>query len=64
MSQTERPIDLLDEIILYVQREKRRLPEKHHEFIDVMAARPRHYAMTPKQEYLRALFLKLGGKIT
>jgi hypothetical protein len=54
------------EVALFLQREKRRLPEKHHEFIDDMASRTVHgREPTPKQhQYLHSLFYKLGGKIT
>jgi hypothetical protein len=53
-------------IALYVQREKLRLADRHHEFIDDMAARvPFNRELSPKQlQYLQSLFLKLGGKIT
>jgi hypothetical protein len=53
-------------IALYVQREKLRLPDRHHEFVDDMAARvPFSRELSPKQlQYLESLFLKLGGKIT
>jgi hypothetical protein len=54
------------QIALFVQREKRRLLERHHEFVDDMASRvPFNREPTPKQlKYLQSLFLKLGGKIT
>jgi hypothetical protein len=54
------------EIALYCQREKQRLPDKHHEFIDDMAARTVYgREPTPKQhQYLHSLFYKLGGEIT
>ena len=54
------------EVALYCQREKQRLPSKHHEFIDDMASRTVYgREPTPKQhQYLRGLFFKLGGKIT
>jgi hypothetical protein len=54
------------EVALFVQREKRRLPDRHHEFIDDMASRTVYgREPTPKQhKYLHSLFLKLGGKIT
>jgi hypothetical protein len=54
------------EVALFVQREKHRLPEKHHEFVDDMASRTVHgREPTPKQhQYLHSLFHKLGGKIT
>jgi hypothetical protein len=54
------------EVALYVQREKRRLPEKHHEFINKMAARTVYgYEPTPNMhKYLHSLFYQLGGKIT
>jgi hypothetical protein len=53
-------------VSLYVQREKHRLLQRHHEFIDDMAARiPFAREPTPKQSaYLHSLFLKLGGRIT
>jgi hypothetical protein len=54
------------EVALFVQREKQKLPSKHHEFIDDMAARTVYgREPTPKQhQYLHSLFYKLGGKIT
>src|SRR5215813_8407071 len=54
------------EVALYCQREKQRLPSKHHEFIDDMASRTVYgREPTPKQhQYLHSLFFKLGGKIT
>ena len=54
------------EVALYCQRERYRLPDKHHEFIDDMAARTVYgREPTPKQhQYLHSLFFKLGGKIT
>jgi hypothetical protein len=54
------------EVALFVQREKQRLPVKHHEFIDDMASRTVFgREPTPKQhQYLHSLFYKLGGKIT
>ena len=54
------------EVALFVQREKHRLPEKHHEFIDKMAARTVYgYEPTPNMhKYLHSLFYQLGGKIT
>jgi hypothetical protein len=54
------------EIALYCQREKHRLPDKHHEFVDDMASRAVYgREPTPKQhQYLHSLFYKLGGKIT
>jgi hypothetical protein len=54
------------EVALYAQREKHRLPERHHEFIDDMASRTVYgREPTPKQhQYLHFLFFKLGGKIT
>jgi hypothetical protein len=53
------------EVALYCQREKHRLPDKHHEFIDDMASRTVYgREPTPKQhQYLHSLFYKLGGKI-
>ena len=54
------------EVALFVQRQKHRLPDKHHEFIDDMAARtPFGREPTLKQhQYLHSLFHRLGGKIT
>ena len=54
------------EVALYVQREKHRLPDNHHKFIDDMAARTVYgREPTPKQhQYLHFLFFRLGGKIT
>jgi hypothetical protein len=54
------------EVALFVQRQKHRLPEKHHEFVDDMAARTVYgREPTPKQhQYLHSLFFKLGGRIT
>ena len=54
------------EIALFVQRNKHRLPDRHHEFIDDMAARTVYgREPTPNQhKYLHSLFYKLGGKIT
>jgi hypothetical protein len=53
------------EVALFVQREKHRLPGKHHEFIDDMASRTVYgREPTPNQhKYLHNLFYKLGGKI-
>src|SRR5262245_11974795 len=53
-------------IALYCQRKKQRLPSKHHEFVDDMAARTVYgREPTPNQhKYLHSLFYKLGGKIT
>jgi hypothetical protein len=54
------------EIALYCQREKHRLADRHHEFVDDMASRTVYgREPTPKQhQYLHSLFFKLGGKIT
>jgi hypothetical protein len=54
------------EVALFVQREKHRLPARHHEFIDDMASRTAYgREPTPKQhQYLHSLFFKLGGKVT
>ena len=54
------------EVALYCQRQKHRLPDRHYEFIDDMAARTVWgREPTPRQhQYLHSLFLKLGGKIT
>src|SRR5215475_3038303 len=53
------------EVALYCQRQKHRLLEKHHKFIDDMAARTVYgREPTPKQHrYLHFLFFRLGGKI-
>ena len=54
------------EVALYCQREKQRLPSRHHEFIDDMASRT-VYGREPTpnmHKYLHSLFYKLGGKIT
>jgi hypothetical protein len=54
------------EIALFVQREKHRLPEKHHKFVDDMAART-VFGREPslkQHQYLHSLFYQLGGKIT
>jgi hypothetical protein len=58
------PTDL--EVALFVQREKRQLPERHYDFIDhIVETLSRPPRLTHKQiEYLYALFYKLGGKIT
>jgi hypothetical protein len=54
------------EVALFLQREKHRLPDKHHEFVDDMASRTAWgREPTPRQhQYLHSLFFKLGGKIT
>jgi hypothetical protein len=54
------------EVALYCQRQKHRLPDKHHEFVDDMASRTVYgREPSPKQhQYLHSLFFKLGGKIT
>ena len=53
------------EVARYCQREKQRLPTKHHEFIDDMASRTVYgREPTPRQhKYLHSLFFKLGGRI-
>ena len=53
------------EVALYCQRQKHRLPDKHHEFVDDMASRTVYgREPTPKQhQYLHSLFYKLGGTI-
>jgi hypothetical protein len=53
------------DVALFVQREKHRLSERHHEFIDdiveILNGSPR---LTRKQaEYLYVLFYELGGRI-
>jgi hypothetical protein len=64
-SNTDGTLDWKD-VALYVQRNKHRLPERNHEFIDDMAARTVYdREPTPKQhQWLHNLFFKLGGKIT
>ena len=54
------------EVALFVQREKRRLPEKHHTFVDDMASRTVYgrEPTQPQHKYLHSLFYKLGGRIT
>ena len=53
------------EIARYVHREKRRLADKHHEFIDAIAIALRGWEPTQKQhQYLHSLFYKLGGRLT
>jgi hypothetical protein len=54
------------DVVLFVQREKHRLPARHHEFIENMASRiVDDREPTPKQhQYLHSLFYKLGGKVT
>ena len=54
------------EVALFVQREKHRLPARHHEFVDAMASRTVYgREPTPNQhKYLHSLFYKLGGKVT
>jgi len=66
MNQTDAILKALEECVLYIQREKHHLSDKHHEFIDDMAG---HIVgggrASPAQlKYLRVLFLELGGKIT
>lgn len=66
--------DFLDEngnptweaVALFVQREKHRLAEKHHEFVDDMAGRTAWGSEPTERQhkYLHSLFFKLGGKIT
>ena len=57
------------EIALFLEREKHRLSEMHHDFIDCVASRFKRFkywpGLTPKQhQYLHSLFHELGGKIT
>jgi hypothetical protein len=57
------PTDL--DVALFLQREKRQLPERHHDFIDHMVNTLSRPPLTRKQtEYLYTLFDKLGGRIT
>jgi hypothetical protein len=53
------------EVALFLQREKHRLANKHHEFVDDMVnAFGRSSRLTRKQaEYLYILFNELGGRI-
>jgi hypothetical protein len=53
------------EVARYCQRQKHRLPERHHEFVNDMASRTVYgREPSPKQhQYLHSLFYKLGGKI-
>jgi hypothetical protein len=53
-------------VALFLQCNKHRLPEKHHEFVDDMASRTVwDYEPSEKQhKYLHSLFFKLGGKLT
>jgi hypothetical protein len=54
------------EVALFCQRQRHRLPDKYHEFIDDMAART-VYGREPtlkQHRYLHFLFFKLGGRIT
>ena len=54
------------EVALFVQREKHRLPEKHHKFVDDMASRT-VYGREPspnQHKYLHSLLYQLGGKVT
>src|SRR5215468_10076664 len=54
------------EVALFCQRQKHRLPARHHEFIDDMASRTVYGRdPTPKQpKSLHTLFFRLGGKVT
>ena len=56
------------DVALFVWRNKHRLPSKHHEFIDKVAAQAESpWPREPTQkmhQYLHSLFGKLGGKIT
>jgi len=70
-AQTSTPDEL--DIALFLRREKYRLPQKHHEFIDYIIwyltclhwPGPNWPELTLKQhEYLCHLFDRLGGKIT
>src|SRR6516164_7805639 len=54
------------EVALFVQRQKNRLPEKHHKFVDDMASRT-VYGREPspnQHKYLHSLLYQLGGKVT
>jgi len=63
MSASASPSNL--DVALFLQREKRQLPERHHEFIDMIVDKLTTPSLTQKQiEYLHALFHELGGKIT
>jgi hypothetical protein len=53
-------------VALFLQRNKDRLDNKHHEFIDDMAGRT-VWGREPTErqhKYLHSLFFKLGGQIT
>jgi len=52
------------EVVLFVQREKHRVPSKHHEFIDDMASRTVYgREPSPKQhQYLHSFFLQTRRK--
>jgi hypothetical protein len=53
------------DVALFLQREKHRLCEVHHNFIDSMVWHLRFPSVTLKQrQYLHHLLDKLGGKIT
>src|SRR5262249_27402501 len=54
------------EITLYCQRQKHRLPETNHKFVDDMASRTvwGREPSVKQHQYLHSLFFKLGGKIT
>jgi hypothetical protein len=54
------------DVALFVQREKHRLFERHHGFIeDVVKTLSGSPRLTRKQaEYLYVLFYELGGRIT
>ena len=62
--QNNAPPSNLD-IVFYVQRERRRLPEEHHAFVNDADHIARGWGPTEMQrKYLRHLFFSLGGKIT
>jgi hypothetical protein len=53
-------------VALFLQRNKSRLDNKHHEFVDDMASRT-VWGREPTErqhKYMHSLFHKLGGKIT
>jgi len=54
------------DVALFLQRNKHRLADKHHEFVDDMASRTawEREPTIRQHQYLHSLFYKLGGKIT
>jgi hypothetical protein len=52
------------EITSFLQRERHRLPFRHHAFIDAMTRIWRHPFTTEQEKYLQVLFRELEGKAT